>query len=474
MLAAEITPIAKVGGLGDVAGSLPQALYQLGADIRLCLPFYGSIDTKKYKVKKVAGEITIAINGKKNQASVWQTFLPGTRIPVYLIKNIFFDCQEIYRGCKIMKNNRYVDDANDLERFSFFMQASLEAVKKIGFKPDIIHLNDWHTALVPQLIKSPENKIFFKNTKTIYTIHNLANQGITKENILKFANLDSGSPLIKTDSENGDINFMVQGILGADAVTTVSPTYAKEIMTAQTGAGLEKILKMRGNDLYGILNGVDTVFFNPLKDKLIKQNYSLKTLDKKVANKLFLQKKLGLPENKDIPMVGFIARFVWQKGIDLINGTFSGLKCQFVFLGTGDKKYEDSLKALAKKYPSQFSAQIKFDARLAQEIYAGSDIFIIPSRFEPCGLTQMIAMRYGAVPVVRSTGGLADTVDESVGFVFKKFTSRALYVAIKKAVDGHRNKKKWRAMQVRGMKKNFSWESSAKKYLDIYKKLTNN
>jgi starch synthase len=470
--AAELAPIAKAGGLGDVIGALPKNLIKLGCQIKIILPFYGFIDKKKYPIKKI-GVIKIATGNGGERASLWQTFIPKTKIPVILIGHKIFSGQSIYGSERIQLKGKYTRALNDIEKFSFFSHATLEAIKKINWQPDIIHCHDWHTASIPDYLKTIyKNDKFFKNTKTIYTIHNLANQGIALPEIIGFSKLNPDLPIIKADLKNGDINFMVQGILGADLVTTVSPTYAKEILTHYEGAGLDNILQKRKKDLYGILNGIDTDFFNPAKDNLIKKKYSAASLDKKMANKLALQKRLGLPQDKNIALIGFISRFVWQKGIELITPEFSKLNCQFVFLGAGQPKYENHLKNLAKKYPKTFNAQIAFDEKLAHLIYAGADIFLVPSRFEPCGLTQMIAMRYGAVPIVRATGGLADTVNNKVGFKFKNFNSGALYKELEKALNLFYNKPaEWKKLQINGMKKDFSWDKSAKEYLKLYKKV---
>jgi starch synthase len=265
---------------------------------------------------------------------------------------------------------------------------------------------------------------------------------------------------------------MVQGILGSDLINTVSPTYAKEILGHYQGANLENILKKRKTDLFGIINGIDTGFYNPANDNLISQKYSLKNLDKKIANKLALQKQLGLPIDKNIALVGLTSRLVWQKGLDLITENFNKLNCQFVFLGTGQPKLEQQLFALAKKFPLQFSTQIKFDEKLAHLIYAGADIFLMPSRFEPCGLGQMIAMNYGTIPLVRATGGLADTVNNKTGFTFKKYSEAELYKTIKQALTIFYKKPKiWNQLKINGMKKDFSWNKPAQEYLKLYKKL---
>ncbi|MBU0897895.1 glycogen synthase [Patescibacteria group bacterium] len=477
-LSAEVAPLAKVGGLGDVAGALPIALAKLGVDIRICLPFYGLIDRKKYSAKKIINGLSVSISNKNKLINVWQTFLPKTKIPVYLIEHSFFKGEKIYSGGRLMLNNKYTRKIDDLKKFTFFTRTVLEVTRKLNFQPDVIHTNDWHVALTADFIKTLNSKDdFFVNTKTLYTIHNLANQGITKPNIINFAKINKSLPIVKVDSQDGDVNFMVQGILGSNLVNTVSPTYAKEILTHYQGAELDNILIKRKKDLYGILNGIDTDFFNPEKDNLIKQKYSLKNLKQKTINKLALQKQLGLPVDKDIALVGLISRFVWQKGLDLFNEDFSKLNCQFVFLGTGQKEYEKILKDLAKKYPKKFSVQLAFDEKLAHLIYAGADIFLMPSRFEPCGLGQLIAMRYGTVPVVRATGGLADTVKEvksggGTGFVFDKYSSEAFYQKLNEALTVFYKKQQlWRQIQKTGMKQDFSWDKSAKKYFELYKKL---
>lgn len=477
MAAAEIAPFAKAGGLADVVGSLPPAFKKLGCDVRLIMPLYGVIDKKKFKLKKIYSNIPITSNDRPVKINIWKTKLPGAAVVVYFVEQKqYFGAKEIYAK----KNNA--------ERFLFFSLAVLNILPKIKFQPDIIHCHDFHTALIPDLLKA-NNWPYFKNTKTVFTIHNINYQGNSEIEILKTGNLTKNSlKTLTKDARDGDINFMVQGILNAGAVTTVSKAYAREITTSMYGAKLENIIKKRKKDLYGILNGIDMDSFDPGKDKLIKTKYSVKTLDKKIENKLYLQKKLNLPVNGDIALVGMVSRLVWQKGLELMTERLAELNCQFVVLGTGQKKYEKHLEALAKKYPDKFSAQIMFDVKMAQQIYAGSDIFLMPSRFEPCGLGQMFAMRYGAVPVVRSTGGLADTVQDlrfqisdlrtkfpskATGFVFEKFDSNSLDRALGRALNiYYNNPKAWRRLQVNGMRKDFSWDKSAKEYLKIYKSLS--
>lgn len=475
-LASELTPIAKVGGLGDVVGALPKALYELGINVSVFLPFYGCIDVKKYKIRKIKDGIKVVADSRIEKIGLWRTSLPDSKISAYLISHKYFSGKEIYYAGAKMANGKYEDSASDINRFVFFTKAALTALRVLKLRPDIIHCHDWHTALAPDLLKTENEKNdFFKKTKTVYTIHNLANQGIAAPVIIGFSGLDQNLPVIKADLENGDINMMVQGIMSADIINTVSPSYAQEILSHYKGAGLDQILLKRKNDLYGVVNGIDTDFYNPQTDKFIKSKYSIVNLNKKADNKIVLQKKLGLPIDKKIALIGLVSRLVWQKGIELVTDEFLKLNCQFVFLGTGDKKLEEGLKKLAEKYPDKFRAIIKFDEELSHLIYAGSDIFLMPSLFEPCGLGQMIAMRYGAVPVVRATGGLKDTVRQlsikkADGFVFRKFESEALFAELKKALDIYYEKPKfWKQLMINGMKADFSWEKSAKEYLKIYK-----
>ena len=466
-LSAEVAPLAKAGGLGDVAGALPKALEKLNIAVLIFMPFYGIVDAKKYKPKKIIGSLTVAIDGGDEKISVYETKLPASGVRVYLIKHKFFDGQDIYTGVRV----------HDVRRFSFFTQAALTACHELGFQPDIVHAQDWHAALAAQMLKTRNAAdAFFSKTKTIYTIHNLANQGITGPEIIGYAKLNPNLPVIRADARNGDINFMVQGILASDAVTTVSPRYAKEILHHYQGAGLDNILRQRRRDLYGILNGIDVDAYNPKTDTAIAQRYSLATLQKKEVNKIALQKKLGLPIDKKKCLVGFISRLVWQKGVELIDDDLiKNSNCQFVILGTGQKEYENQLQKLAQKHPNKLRAVICFDEKLARQIYASSDVFLVPSRFEPCGLTQMIAMRYGSVPLVRATGGLADTVRErrkANGFLFKEFSSQALHKTFQRALDVYYQKpKKWLKLQENGMKEDLSWKKSAKEYVRVYEKV---
>lgn len=432
-ISSEVAPIAKVGGLGDVIGSLPKELKKLGCDVRIAIPKYGFIDEKKYSLELIAQGI--GVNGKE-QVAVYKGFLPESEVPVYFLENEkFFSEGDVY-----FEKTAFVGSVGEIRRFLFFSQAVLKIFSEINWLPDIIHCHDWHTAILPVLAKS--------QFKTILTIHNLANQGF---------------------------DILQQGIMAADLLNTVSPTYGKEILTVDYGCGLEKFLLKRKKDLYGILNGIDEKRFNPETDCDIKENYSWKNIGNKIKNKTALQKELGFIESPEIPLVGMINRLTDQKGIDLVIDIIPqaiAFGCQIVFLGVGADNYENKLLEFSRKYPDNISANIKFDAVLAQKIYAGADIFLMPSRFEPCGLGQLISQRYGTVPIVRQTGGLADTVkDKKTGFVFKEYSSEALLKCLEKALAFYKNQEKWQKMQKKAMSKDFSWSKSAKEYLKLYKKL---
>jgi len=461
MPSAEVVPFSKVGGLADVVGSLPGALKKHGVDIRVITPLYGSIDRKKYKLKKIYSDLEVPSGMMMLKINIWESKIPGTSVKIYFIDSPeYFDHKDIYKS------------GDNSERFLFFSSALLYALPLIKFIPDIIHLQDSHVALIPDILKTT-NLQFLKGIKTLYTIHNFQYQGKTNPGVLSIGNLHKNDlQSLRFDTRDGDLNFTAQGVLNSDLINTVSKTYAEEITTSAYGANLEKVIRKRKKDLFGIVNGIDVKSFNPQTDKFLTKNYSIKTIQKKQDNKIALQKELGLPIDKTKMIVGLVSRLVWQKGLDLIADNFNKLNCQFVFLGTGQKEYESHLKLLAKKYPNQFSSNIFFDLKLASQIYAGSDIFLMPSRFEPCGLGQMIAMRYGTLPLVRATGGLKDTVDEKVGFSFDKVSKKELFDTIKRATDIYYNHSKiWGKMRENAMKRDFSWDKSAGEYIKLYQKL---
>ena len=462
-VASECTPIAKVGGLGDVIGSLPKALKELGVDVRIFLPKYQIIDFRKHKFELFAK--TIVVRGEK--INIYQGLLPESEVPVYLLGNKkYFSENGVY-----FEKSAFVGSLKEIERFLFFSQAILKIFPVIDWFPDIIHCHDWHTAIVPLLLKTESRKL---KDKTLLTIHNLANQGKWDgKDILDFLDL-KGDEIegLKIKDKDGSFNILQQGILNADLINTVSPTYAKEILTKEYGEGLEESLTKRKKELFGILNGIDYTFFNPEIDPNLKINYSQKDLERKIENKIHLQEILNLSKNPQIPLFGFIGRLTPQKGIDLIIKIIPELvkiNCQLVVLGVGVSDYEKKLLELSQKYPRNISVQIKFDPILAQKIYAGADIFLMPSKFEPCGLGQMIAMRYGTIPIGRETGGLANTIEDGkTGFLFKKYDAQSFSETINKIIRLYQDKNGWKKLMKKAMRKDFSWQKSAKEYSKLY------
>lgn len=442
-LSAEAAPLAKVGGLGDVAGSLPKELYKQGVDIRLALPYYGSI---KNPAKLFLKGLKMSLGKKIVTFDVYLSVLPGTKIPVYLIKHPLFKEAEVYAK------------SNEFDHFSLWSKASLILITALDFIPDVLHLHDWHAALAVNFL--PEFKrdypAVFSRMKVLYTIHNLANQGYNKKN---------------------NLNPMLEGISRADYVNTVSPTYAREIITKEYGAGLEKALLKRKKNLVGILNGIDTILFNPKNDSNLKYHYSAWSLSGKKKNKLALQEELGLTVDSKKPLLAFVARLSWQKGIELFSDALfleaiRKYDAQFIFLGDGENKYKKYLTRISKKYPQNVRVIFRLDLSLAQKLYAASDFFLVPSRFEPCGLTQMMAMRYGSLPIVRLVGGLRDTVNSSVGYGFRDYQPLALQKTVIKALkdfSGHPEIIK--KTQQNAMAKDFSWQSSGQQYFKLYQKM---
>ncbi|MCM8790760.1 MAG: glycogen synthase GlgA [Candidatus Omnitrophica bacterium] len=449
---AEAVPFAKTGGLADVAGSLPLALADLGADVRLIMPKYHSV--------KVEGDRT----AMDKNVEVW-----------FVENDDYFDRTHLY-------GDRYGDYADNLDRFSFFSRQVLERCLKENFKPDIIHCNDWHTALVPVYLNTLfKYDPFFSKTRTLFTIHNIAYQGLFAKEEFPKIGLDWALFHIHYFEFYGKVNLMKAGIVYSDAVSTVSPSYAKEILTPEYGCGLEGVLKTRADSLFGILNGIDYSTWNPATDKDIAKNYSVENLDDKYLNKEDLQKQLGLKVDADIPMIGMISRLADQKGMDIfarIIGDVLNKKVQLVMLGSGDQKYHVLLEKMARAHPRNASINLRFDMLPAGKIYAASDIFLIPSRYEPCGLNQMIGFKYGAIPVARKTGGLKDTIHEfdpktrkGSGFLFVDYKPEALLDAINKALATYQRRELWRALVKNVMELDFSWKVSAREYIRLYQKI---
>ena len=470
-LAAEVFPYAKTGGLADVAGSLPKALRALGHDIRIVMPRYGFIDKEKWGLREIIPSLPVPFDERHEPASVYETHLDS--VPVYMVDNArFFDRDGIYA---------YPDDA---ERFIFFSRAALELARALDWSPHIVHCNDWHTALVPNWLKTLyRDDPFWQNTRTVFTVHNLAYQGVFGHRVLEVAGLAHYGFIVhpQLSQWNHVVHFMGRGLIFADMVTTVSPRYAREIMTPEFGAGLDPILRDRADTVVGILNGIDVDEWNPAADEHLARTYDVSTLDARAENRRALLEEVNLPPADDRPLFGFIGRLTEQKGIDLLTGVVGDavryLGAQFVFLGTGEERWQTLLQTAAERHPEHVRAFFTFNNPLAHRIYAGVDVLLMPSRFEPCGLNQMIAMRYGAVPLVREVGGLADTVHDfdprtgaGNGFTFREYETQALYTAIVRAVETWKHREVWRRLQTRGMTTDFSWARSARQYVDVYRR----
>jgi starch synthase len=475
VMSAEVYPFAKTGGLADVAGALPKALKALGHDVRVAMPHYGRIDPARFDLHDLLPPYSVPMDERTEEASLVEGRTPAgdSYVPVYMVNNEhYYNRDGIYM---------YEDDA---DRFIFFCRAMLEALKLLDWAPDIIHCHDWHTALVPNWLKTVyKDDPFFANTATVYTIHNLAYQGVFGHRVLEIAGVDEYGFIAHPDIPHLSevVDFMSRGIYYADIINTVSETYAQEILTPELGEGLDPLLRDRRDRLYGVLNGIDAELQNPATDPYIAAHYDRSNLAGKQECKLDLQREAGLPQKLDAPLIGVISRLTNQKGFDLINDIIEPLlrhtNAQIVILGTGDQRYHQRLNEIRGQFPHQAAVFLTFKAALAQKIYAGSDLFLMPSRFEPCGLGQMIALRYGSIPVVRSTGGLADTVTdfdpttgEGNGFSFKPYDSMALYTALIRAIEHYRSSQVWRQLVLRAMSSDHSWKVSAKRYVDLYQR----
>jgi len=470
LLSAEVVPFAKTGGLADVAGSLPKAIHALGHDIRVAMPRYGRIDPARFGLTQVLAPFPVPMDKQVEEASVRQAQM-SPDIPVYMIENSkYYDRDGIYM---------YPDDA---ERFIFFCRSSLEMLKRLDWRPDIIHCNDWHTAIVPNWLKTLyKDDPFFAHTASVYTIHNLAYQGIFGYRVLEVAGIAEYGFMYHAEMADlaEVVDFMARGIFFADVINTVSEKYAQEILTPERGEKLDPLLRQRRDRLFGILNGIDYDVMNPATDKYIAQTFGVSSLDKRVQNKLALQREANLKVDAGIPLIGIISRLTDQKGFDILGDVMDhllDLDLQFVVLGTGDPHYHEMFSRIAQAYPSKAAVFLTFNAELAQKIYAGTDMFLMPSRFEPCGLGQMMAMRYGSVPIVRATGGLADTVQDlnprsgkGNGFSFVPYDRWALFATIVRALENYKYRDTWQKLQVEGMTTDLSWNASARKYVDLYR-----
>ncbi len=455
MCASEVVPFAKTGGLADVVGALPIALEENAEEVIVIMPYYKAARNAKIEIQKLKGKIFYAVIGRN--------------IKVYFIENdLYFNRDGLY-------GDKFGDYKDSLARFSYYCKKSLELLKHINFSPDIIHCHDWQSALIPVYLKTVYSKdSFYKNTRSILTIHNLGYQGLFSAEEFPLTGLDKSLFHMDKLEFHGKVNLLKGGIVFSDYITTVSPTYSKEIQSKELGFGLEGVLAKRAGSLLGILNGIDYSIWGPKTDKIIAHNYSVLDLQGKQKNKEALQEICGLPKRTDIPLFGMVTRLVDHKGLDILAPELEAickLGLQLVVLGKGDLKFHNLFESAAKKYPKTLSLHLKFDEILAHKIYAGSDIFLMPSKYEPCGLGQLISLRYGSVPLVFKTGGLADTVTNEHGFVFERYKKEDLIKTVKEAVKVFADKDAWRQLVINAMECDFSWEKSAKEYIRLYKKI---
>jgi len=474
---AEVAPFAKVGGLGDVAGSLPKAIKELGEDIRVIMPLWGCIDKDKYSIKSVPdSKINLKFDEKSISLTLKQTILPDSGLTVYFVDNeeYFGSLNEVYP-----KNS---DPKTEQERFIVFGLGALKLMEKISFRPNIIHCNDWHTANIPVYLKATKSSLnFYSYASVLFSVHNLAYQGICDKDILDFANINADRVFMPDGLEfYNNVNWMKGAIVYSDQINAVSKTYAQEIQTPDYGEGLDGIMELRNYKLTGILNGIDYNIWNPETDSFIASNYSTKDITGKKACKKALQKEFKLEQKHSTPLIGVVSRLVDQKGLDLIADIADDLSkssLQLVILGTGEEKYEKIFEDFARN-TDNIKAFIGYNNDLAHKIYAGCDMFLMPSRFEPCGLGQLIALKYGTVPIVRKTGGLADTViDYSTdnkngnGFVFEKYSSDELLNTINFAVKEFKNQQVWNNIINNAMSSRFSWQKSGIEYQNLYRNM---
>ena len=476
LASSELTPLAKTGGLADVSAALSAFLDDNGHDIRVLIPFYSAIDATALDITPVQflQNLPIQIGSHKFTYSIDTTNCPGKSLNIYLLR-----CPELYN-----RRGIYTDESDEHMRFILLSRAAIEMCQHMGFAPDIFHCHDWHTALVPLYLQTHYawDKLF-ERTRTVLTIHNIGYQGIFNANVLHDMGMqDLPEKLHQEDLAQGRINFLKTGVLYADLLTTVSPTYAREILGSAYGMGLQDLLQQRRDTLVGILNGVDIIEWNPEDDPLIPFPYSARRISGKNKNKLALMKELDLDSSDDMPLLGIVSRLTYQKGIELIQKVVPKLlrhrRFALAVLGSGEPRYEQFFSRLQQRHRDRVCFYNGFNNKLAHQIEAGSDMFLMPSRFEPCGLNQMYSLRYGTVPIVRRTGGLADSVQlyepssgKGTGIIFDDFKDTALNWALNAALDLYQDKKSWRKLVQNGMARDFSWQRQGQIYVDLFRQI---
>ena len=474
----EVVPFAKTGGLADVCGALPIELSRLGHEVVVIAPAYRQIHQSGQPLQETGLKLDIPIGNKIVTGSLLESYLPDSRISVYLVQqDDYFDRAQLYR-------EQEKDYKDNCERFVFFSRAVLESIRLLPLEPDILHVHDWQTGLIPAYLKTEYQATpQFKDVATVLTIHNLAYQGQFWHWDMLLTGLDWKYFNWHQMEFFGHLNLMKTGIVFADSINTVSPRYAREIQQHPLGCGLEGILQQRGDVLSGILNGVDYNVWNPQTDQHLAANYNAANWRQgKAACKAALQNEMGLPAETDVPLIGIVGRLADQKGFDLIAATIGQWtqadSAQWAVLGTGEEKYHRLLLALAEQHPDKFAVRLEFSDQLAHRIEAGADIFLMPSRYEPCGLNQLYSLKYGAVPVVHETGGLADTIIDATqqnlqagtanGFSFADYSPAALDEALRRACQARRQSDVWDQLVTTGMGQDWSWANSARQYVQLY------
>lgn len=470
-VAAEGAPFAKTGGLGDVIGALPKSLVKKGHEVAVVLPYYDVVASKFWEQVEDVLYFYTYLGWRREYVGVKRIVRDG--VTFYFIDNEKY----FHRG-------KVYGEWDDGERFAFFQLAALELMEKVNFIPDVLHVHDYHTAMIPFLLKEKYRWInAYKDIKTVFTIHNIEFQGQFDSSMLwDLFGVGYERYADGTLRWNDCLNWMKAAVLYSDRVTTVSPSYAEEIKTPAFGKGLDQIMRMESGKLTGIVNGIDTELFDPETDKLIPYHFSVNNLSGKTKNKVALQERLGLPVREDVPVIGMVSRLTDQKGFDLVVNELNNIlqnDVQIILLGTGYTEYENAFSWFGNAYPDKVSANITFDLGLAQQIYASSDIFLMPSAFEPCGLSQMMSMRYGTLPIVSEVGGLRDTVEPynvydktGTGFSFGEFSSYWMSKMIELALNVYyHHPEDWKQLQINAMSKDFSWDTACEAYLDLYKML---
>lgn len=467
-VSSEVAPFAKTGGLGDVAAALPRALGARGHDVRIVMPMYARVQAPDRHFEMVIREAVLLLGGTRVVFSVHEGTLPDSKVPVYFVR-----CSGLYD-----RQGIYTSDHDEHLRFAVLSWAALVICQRLGFRPDIVHANDWQTSLIPLLLKTSFAwDRLFAPTRSVLTIHNIGHQGTFGGSAISDTGLAESTHHFHQDHlREGRVNFLLTGILYANAITTVSPTYAREIQTPEHGVGLDGFLRQRSEVLFGILNGIDEGEWSPERDTRIPHQYSGEDLSGKEKNKKELLEGAGLRYIPNVPVIGIVSRLAWQKGFDLcmkvLPRVLAKRAVQLVVLGTGEPEYERFFSSLAFQFPKQVAYKRGFSEQLAHLIEAGSDMFLMPSRYEPCGLNQMYSLKYGTVPVVRATGGLEDTVEDGItGFKFSGVTGWDMLACLSRGLAAYEQKDDWAAMMAEGMSKDNSWDHAAGEYVKLYEEM---